>query len=821
MKKALQIGTILLLVFQLFPFTIMANPITTAAAATVTERPTGVVAAAGNQQVTLTWNSVPEASYYKVLRSTVNGGPYTQVATNISALSFIDTDNTLMNGTRYYYVVTATSVSGIESMISDQTSVMPYEAPTVAPAAPAGFSAIANDGSVSLSWDPVADATSYTVNRSTTSDSGYVSVASSLTSPVFTDTSVVNGTQYYYVVTALNANGESANSKELIVAPAKVIVVDANGQGNYTTVQAAVSSIPSTNTSRVVIYVNEGVYNEKVTVSSPYVSIVGASRDKTQIVSDGSDYKKPNQARDLSTLIVNANNFMMENITISNNAPPSEGQGLAMAVNADQAVFENVKFTGYQDTVYVGLSNTAPRIGRAYFHNSVITGRTDYIYGPANAVFDHVDAISINTDDANNTGGFVTAAATKQNADGTVPGLVFLNSRLMKDSSTKGLHHLGRPWQDQPTVRYINTWMDSHINPDGWTPMNPDITQYYYSEYNSTGPGASPSTRKLGADSDSSHFAMSAQQANNFTIPRVFDGWDPSQLVILPKASSKVTASLAPGTPDGVGDVYTTSVVASLRISNNEYGSKSAQYRINGGAWTTYSAEFEVTATGTNKVDYRLVDDKGNAGTIQTLTIKIDPNAKKKLPAFPGAEGGAMYATGGRGQTVYEVTTLADYSPTAGESPIPGSFRDAVSQPNRTIVFRLSGTIELKERLTIGSSNTTVAGQTAPGDGIAISGYMVSIGAGTNGTNIILRYIRFRGGINLLGDAADVSGDNVIVDHCSFSWSTDEDLSTREHKNITVQWSIVADSLNQSIHPWEGCSRFWRYLGRRKCNLSS
>ncbi|UUZ96442.1 hypothetical protein LJK87_20340 [Paenibacillus sp. P25] len=68
------------------------------------------------------------------------------------------------------------------------------------------------------------------------------------------------------------------------------------------------------------------------------------------------------------------------------------------------------------------------------------------------------------------------------------------------------------------------------------------------------------------------------------------------------------------------------------------------------------------------------------------------------------------------------------------------------------------------------------------------------------GTNTIVRYIRFRGGISALGDTADIAGDNIIVDHCSFSWSTDETLSLKEHKNITVQWSIISDSLNQSIH---------------------
>ncbi|UUZ85201.1 pectate lyase [Paenibacillus sp. P26] len=289
---------------------------------------------------------------------------------------------------------------------------------------------------------------------------------------------------------------------------------------------------------------------------------------------------------------------------------------------------------------------------------------------------------------------------------------------------------------------------------------------------------------------------MTAAEASDFTIPRIFDGWDPTQRVILPMASPKLTAAAAPAQPDGQNGAYTKPVVISLDITNNESGAYATEYRVNGGAWTRYTAEFEVGAQGTNTVDYRLLDDNGEAGTAQTLEIKIDAGAQLRVPAFPGAEGGAMYATGGRGKAVYEVTTLEDYAPSKGEAPVPGSFRDAVSRPDRTIVFRVSGNIELKERLSISQPNLTIAGQTAPGDGIALSGWWVNIG----GTNTIVRYIRFRGGISALGDTADIAGDNIIVDHCSFSWSTDETLSLKEHKNITVQWSIISDSLNQSIH---------------------
>ena len=165
--------------------------------------------------------------------------------------------------------------------------------------------------------------------------------------------------------------------------------------------------------------------------------------------------------------------------------------------------------------------------------------------------------------------------------------------------------------------------------------------------------------------------------------------------------------------------------------------------------------------------------------------------ANPAIPAFPGAEGGGMYTTGGRGGTVYEVTNLNDSG--------PGSFRDAVSQSNRIIVFRVSGNIQLQSSLNITGSNLTIAGQTAPGDGISINNYSVYVKA----DNIIMRYLRFR-----MGDESPAEGDsmsidgrkNIIIDHCSFQWAIDEVLSPQTTDNLTVQWSIIGEALHMSKH---------------------
>jgi fibronectin type 3 domain-containing protein len=178
--------------------------------------PTGLTATAGNSQVTLTWSASTGAASYNVKRSTTSGGPYATVNTP-TATNYTNTG--LTNGTKYYYVVSAISASG-ESANSAQVNATPA-APATPPAAPTGLQATGGNAQVSLTWTASTSATSYHVKRSTTSGTGYAQIAAPTTAN-YTDASVANGTAYFYVVSALNAVGESANSAQATATPANV-----------------------------------------------------------------------------------------------------------------------------------------------------------------------------------------------------------------------------------------------------------------------------------------------------------------------------------------------------------------------------------------------------------------------------------------------------------------------------------------------------------------------------------------------------------------------------------------------------------------------
>jgi hypothetical protein len=169
------------------------------------------------------------------------------------------------------------------------------------------------------------------------------------------------------------------------------------------------------------------------------------------------------------------------------------------------------------------------------------------------------------------------------------------------------------------------------------------------------------------------------------------------------------------------------------------------------------------------------------------------------FPAFPGAEGAGAYTVGGRGGQVYLVTTLDDYKP-GRDRPIAGSLRAAVSARGpRIVLFRVAGYIELKDHLEIHEPQLTIAGQSAPGDGVCLKNFSLKVKA----PQVVIRHLRVRPGdvekVEL--DCISVGARQVILDHCSASWGIDETISTNgDSADVTVQWCLIVESLNHSVH---------------------
>jgi pectinesterase len=262
-------------------------------------------------------------------------------------------------------------------------------------------------------------------------------------------------------------------------------VVAKDGSGNFTTIQAAIDACKAFPDAPVRIFIKNGIYTEKVKVPAcnTHLQLIGESSENT-ILSYGDFFSKIDRGRNSTfytyTLIIEADDFRMENMTVENSAGPV-GQAVALHVEGDRCSFVNCRFLGHQDTVYL-----AGQTSRNYLLNCYIEGTTDFIFGAATAFFDKCIIRS-------KSDSYITAASTPQ---GRKYGFVFFQCKLTADEKVKKVY-LGRPWRDYAQTVFIECDLGSHIHPAGWAnwdKTNRDKTAFY-SEYNNTGPGADSSGR--------------------------------------------------------------------------------------------------------------------------------------------------------------------------------------------------------------------------------------------------------------------------------------------------------------------------------------
>ncbi len=295
------------------------------------------------------------------------------------------------------------------------------------------------------------------------------------------------------------------------------IYVSQDGSGNYTTIQQAIDASKAFPDRRVTIYVKNGIYNEKIVVPScnTTLSIIGESPENT-IITYGDYFDRINRGRNSTfytyTMLVEADDFCAENLTIQNSAGPV-GQAVALHVEGTRCVFRNCRLLGNQDTLYTGGQDS-----RQYYENCFIEGTTDFIFGAATALFSRCTIYS-------KSNSYITAASTPQ---GKTYGYVFMNCSLTASDNVDKVY-LGRPWRDFARVVFMNCDMGAHVVPAGWA--NWDGTSRdksaFYAEYGNAGPGADLQKRVSWSRK------LSAKEAEEYTIDKILSPSIPDEKPVI------------------------------------------------------------------------------------------------------------------------------------------------------------------------------------------------------------------------------------------------------------------------------------------------
>lgn len=289
------------------------------------------------------------------------------------------------------------------------------------------------------------------------------------------------------------------------------ITVAQDGTGDFKSVGAAIEAANTDNTA-VLIFIKNGIYKEKLVIpsSKPRLTLVGEDKVKTIITND--DYSgKPNPdskqnfgTSDSYTLLVRADDVRIENLTIENSWC-EKGQAVSLHIKGSRFSIKNSRILGYQDTLLTDGDGTYQ-----YYENCYIEGTTDFIFGPATAVFK--DCIINSKKDS-----YITAASTPENQEF---GYVFLNCKLIADVDVTKVF-LGRPWRPYAKTVFMDCNLENHILPEGWNPWvderfpDKDKTAFY-AEYNNKGKGAKTDKRVAWSHQ------LTKKEAVKYTLKNIF-----------------------------------------------------------------------------------------------------------------------------------------------------------------------------------------------------------------------------------------------------------------------------------------------------------
>ncbi|MDQ0595554.1 pectinesterase [Chryseobacterium ginsenosidimutans] len=276
----------------------------------------------------------------------------------------------------------------------------------------------------------------------------------------------------------------------------QLIVVSKDGKGNFTTVQQAIDAVENGSSTRTKILIKAGVYKEKIIIPETKGSILieGENAENTIITYDDFASKKNSEGKDIgttnsSTIFIYSNDFTAKNISFENSSG-RVGQAVAVLTSGDRISFENCRFLGNQDTLYLkGAQDLTDKTkpSRNYFKNCYIEGTTDYIFGAGTAVFENCTIYS------KESASYVTAASTPQENEF---GFVFINSKIIGNAKENSVY-LGRPWRSFAKTVYIDCEINSTIKTEGWHNWSkPDAEKTtFYAEFNSKGAGSNAAKR--------------------------------------------------------------------------------------------------------------------------------------------------------------------------------------------------------------------------------------------------------------------------------------------------------------------------------------